>query len=79
MDAVSKQSYSDTCDLMKQVRSIQEPFCAHELYELVAVSPPTARVWIEALEQEGLLSIVGWTKLNNGSVAPIYKRAGAFA
>ena len=79
MDAVSKISYSDTCDLMKQVRLIPEPFCAVELYELVAVSAPTARAWVDALEQEGLLEIIGTTKLGNGHEAPVYKRAGAFA
>ena len=64
---------------MKQVRTIPEPFYVADLADLVTVSAPTAKVWVEALESEGLLTVVNRIKQPNGYEVPIYKRAGAFA
>lgn len=71
--------HREICDLMKQVRTIQEPFTSADLADLVLVSRPTAKVWVEALAGEGLLDTVGTTQARNGKILPLYKRIGAFA
>ena len=69
---------SDICDLMKQVMVIEEPFCVPELAELCVVSPLVVGHWVEALEQEGLLTVAGKTQWKT-RVINKYKRTGAFA
>ncbi len=70
---------SSVCDLMKQVLTISEPFYVRELADLVTISAPTVKVWVEALEVEGLLTVVNRVKQPNGYEVPLYKRSGAFA
>ena len=70
--------HGEICDLMKQVRTIQEPFTSSDLADVVLVSRPTAKVWVEALAGEGLLETVGTAQMRNGKVLPLYKRIGAF-
>ena len=70
--------HSDICDLMKQVRTIAEPFTFSDVADVVLVSRPNARVWVEALATEGLLEECGTAKQKNGKTLPLYKRIGAF-
>ena len=70
--------HSDICDLMKQVRTIAEPFTCSDVADVVLVSRPNARVWVEALAAEGLLEECGAAKQKNGKNLPLYKRIGAF-
>jgi hypothetical protein len=69
---------SEICDLIKQVRVIEEPFSVPDLAELAVVSPLVIGHWVEALEGEGLITPAGKTKWGNRIINK-YRRTGAFA